>query len=392
MTRLLIYSHFFAPSTGGVETVVLALAKGLVELPAPFDVTVVTQTPAGDFQDETLPHRIVRNPALITLWKLIQEADLVHIAGTALPPMILSLLTGKPTVVEHHGFQSICPTGQLLLEPENTPCPGHFMAGRHRFCLRCQPKSAPFTSLRLWLLTFLRRRLCQQVSLNLVPTHWLGGLIQLPRTEAVPHGVSVTSSVREKASIKPANPKIVFIGRLVITKGVQILLEAARRLQEQQHTFDLVIVGDGPERGTLEKFCKDHQLTSLVSFLGEVPQASLDEVFSHARAVVVPSLGGEVFGMVIAENMARRLPLVASDLGAFIEVMGDAGISFKTGDATDLAAKLAPLLKQQDLADKLADTALQRAKQCFTQAEMINGHARIYHRMLGSSVLPETRS
>jgi len=63
--KLLIYSHFFAPSIGGVESAVLSLAGGLPELRIPngdpeFEVTLVTYTPAGDFDDRsqnTFPRR-----------------------------------------------------------------------------------------------------------------------------------------------------------------------------------------------------------------------------------------------------------------------------------------------------------------------------------------------
>ncbi len=65
--KLLLYTHFFAPSVGGVETIVLSLARGLAELRTVdnrprFELTVVAKTPAGDFDDGSLPFRVVRNP------------------------------------------------------------------------------------------------------------------------------------------------------------------------------------------------------------------------------------------------------------------------------------------------------------------------------------------
>src|SRR5271168_3217909 len=122
--KLLVYSHFFAPSIGGVETLVLSLSRGLAALRSPadttksadgptqrFEVTLVTQTPAADFDDRTLPFPVFRQPSLAQLWRLIRATDVLHIAGTALPPMVLGLLARKPVVVEHHGFQAICPNG-----------------------------------------------------------------------------------------------------------------------------------------------------------------------------------------------------------------------------------------------------------------------------------------
>src|SRR5208283_1347058 len=160
--KLLLYSHFFPPSVGGVESIVLSLARGLAELRTPeglpeFDLTLVTQTPAEDFDDRLLSFHVLRQPSLSQLLKMIRSFDIIHIAGPSLAPLLLGRLTRKPVVVEHHGFQTICPTGQLLIEPSGTPCPGHFMAGRHLECLRCRSDNKWLTSWKLWSLTFVRR-------------------------------------------------------------------------------------------------------------------------------------------------------------------------------------------------------------------------------------------
>src|SRR5271169_4532600 len=99
--KLLIYSHFFAPSVGGVETLVLSLARGLAGLRAAsgdpeFEITLVTQTHAGQFDDLSLPFRVVRQPTLIELWVLIRASRVVHVAGPALAPLILGLLARQP--------------------------------------------------------------------------------------------------------------------------------------------------------------------------------------------------------------------------------------------------------------------------------------------------------
>src|SRR5262249_22401130 len=151
--RLLLYSHYFAPSIGGVETVVRSLAEGLTGLRPPasagsFDLTVVTQTPAGEFDDSSLSFRVVRRPSLSVLRRVIASSDLVHVAGPALLPMLFAWLCGKAFLVEHHGFQTICPNGQLLIASSGAPCPGHFMNGRHTKCLQCNSQQGMLASLR----------------------------------------------------------------------------------------------------------------------------------------------------------------------------------------------------------------------------------------------------
>jgi glycosyltransferase involved in cell wall biosynthesis len=380
--KLLIYSHFFAPSIGGVETIVRSLARGLAGLldsngAREFEITLVTQTPAGSYDDSALPFRVVRQPRLFELWRLIRSCDVLHVAGPALAPLSLGLLSRKPVVIEHHGFQTICPNGQLLIEPVGTPCPGHFMAGRHSECLRCNSAAGWLSSGKLWLLTFVRRILCARAAANITPTEWLGGLLQLPRVTAIPHGLEFArpNSRREPPS---ARPVFAFLGRLVTTKGVRLLLDAARILRGQNRSFELLIIGDGPERAALEQFVRDSEFETQVHFAGHLDGEQLEAALARAFALVVPSIGGEVFGLVVAENMARSLPIVASDLGAFTEVLGDAGLTFHTSDAADLAAALARLLDDPSLAATLGQRARQRARTVYTLGNMIQSHAALY--------------
>jgi glycogen(starch) synthase len=387
--KLLFYSHFFAPSVGGVETIVLSIARGLAKVRdsngAPtFEIILVTQTPEGNYDDRALPFRTIRQPGFVQLWRLVRESDVVHVAGPALPPMVLALLSRKPVVVEHHGFQTICPNGQLLIEPARAPCPGHFMAGRQMECLRCNSGQGWLTSYKLWVLTFVRRLLCERAAANITPTQWLGGLLQLPRVAAIPHGLEAVDPVSRSAP-RSSTPVIAFLGRLVTTKGVQVLFEATRILREQNRSFELLIIGDGPERASLEQFARDSQLTPMVRFVGRLGGEEMEVALARAAAVVVPSLGGEVFGLVVAENMLRGLPVVASDLGAFTEVLGEAGLTFRTGDASDLAGALARLLDDPALATKLGKRARQRVLDFCDQRRMVESHANVYRRVLSKT-------
>jgi glycosyltransferase involved in cell wall biosynthesis len=384
--KLLIYSHFFAPSVGGVETLVLSLARGLAGLRSPsgdpeFEITLVTQTPADKFDDLSLRFRVVRQPTLIQLWDLIRASHVVHVAGPALAPLILGLLARKPIVIGHHGFQTICPNGQLLIEPSGTPCPGHFMAGRHGECLRCNAGQGWFASHKLWLLTFVRRFLCRRVSSNITPTTWLGELVQLPRVVAIPHGLEFVAAPLAYPSSASRLPVIAFQGRLVTTKGVGILFEAVCILLAQNREFKLLVIGDGPERASLERLSQEAPLAGHVRFAGRLSGAELDAALAHASVVVVPSLGGEVFGLVVAENMLRGLPVITSDLGAFVEVLGEGGITFHTGDAAALARELAQILDEPALATQLAQRARQRALEFCDFRRMLEAHARIYRQV-----------
>jgi glycogen(starch) synthase len=384
--KLLIYSHSFAPNIGGIETIVMSLARGLAGWQGSngrrFEITLATQTPARECDDQDLPFAVVRQPRFGRLWGLIRAADVIHVAGPALAPLLLAKLARKPFVVEHHGFQTICPNGQLVIEPSNTPCPGHFMAGNHGACLRCQRVRGWPASVKLWALTFVRRMLSRRASANLAPTRWLQGLLHLPNSMYAPHGLEsgTLQAVRKQTLAEPL--VIAFQGRLVSTKGASLLLEAVEILGSQKHSFKVLIVGDGPERAALQKRVEESKLADQVQLFGSLPPAELEAVLSGADVVVVPSLGGEVFGLVVAENMLRGIPVVASNLGALAEVIGDAGLTFRTGSAAELAQELAKLLMDRELGRRLGNLARQRVLHEYSRNSMIEGHARIYERII----------
>jgi len=110
----LIYSHFFTPSVGGVETITLSLARGLAELRdssgAPqFETTLVTQTPSANYDDRAnafapFARRVSFNSG--SSFAQVTSARRRSRSRTPVP----GLLARKPVVVEHHGFQTIVPT------------------------------------------------------------------------------------------------------------------------------------------------------------------------------------------------------------------------------------------------------------------------------------------
>ena len=382
--KLLIYSHFFAPSIGGVESIVQSLAAGLSGVVGPrgvpeFEVIVVTQTSREQFDDEVLPFRVIRRPGRLALFRLIRECDIVHVSGPALLPLALATVLGKPAVLEHHGFQAICPNGQLFVESSHATCPGHFMAGRHLRCLRCNSDQGRIASARMWVLTFIRRFFAARVQANISPTNWLAGMLHVPRTVPIPHGLE-TWRVPHRESVRRDQPLIVYQGRLVSTKGADILLQAASALLEQGYAIELLLIGDGPERARLESLAARPPLTGKVRFAGRLSPDDLERQLSQATVVVVPSLAGEVFGLVVAENMLRAVPLIVSDLGAFVEVAGDSCAVFRTGDASDLSRRLKSLLDDPGQRTAMGIAARRRVLEMFSIDKMVERHAELYRR------------
>jgi len=385
--RILIYAHAFAPKIGGAETVVFSLARGLTGLQLVgeaklLETTLATSTAAGDMDDTALGFRVVRQPGVVRLLKLFRQAEVIHLAGPTHLPLFLGWLMRKRIVVEHHGFQAVCPNGQLFYEPARCLCPGHFMAGRHLECLSCNEKYGRIKSFKMWLLTFSRRRLCELISANVAPTDWLSNVLRLPRTTLIPHGLAPADANGQPSKDRVKPPTFAFLGRLVGTKGVDILISAAHRLKQQGYIFRVKIIGDGPDRETLQRKVAIGGLSGCMEFLGYLPDERIQEALSGTVAFVMPSLAGEVFGLVAAENMLRGRLVIASDIGALREVVGEAGLLFPPGDEIALAQCMRLVLEDVSLVAALQKKALERARVLFDEALMVRKHLALYRRLV----------
>lgn len=382
--KLLIYAHSWAPAIGGVEATTQTLAEGLSgsldgRLTDPIKVTLVTLTPAAGMDDSAFCFRVVRRPSLWKLVKLIRSADIVHLAGPALVPLGIGWLFKKRIVLEHHGFQSICPNGQLFYELDESQCPGHFMAHSYQKCLGCNSKNGKLRSLAILLSTFPRRWLCRRVLINVFPTEWLGRVLQLNPGVRIYHGISDSES--PLVNIDPSVPTFTFLGRLVSTKGAHVLLKAAHALRNEGFRIRINIVGRGPEREVLEKLSKDLDLENHVRFLGYASAGQLREILASTSAVVVPSLAGEVFGLVVLENMLRSRCLIVSDIPSFRELISDTGLLFQAGNASALASCMRQIVETPSLGVSFGLAARNRAVKLFSLESMLQEHVSVYRKL-----------
>jgi glycogen(starch) synthase len=385
--KVLIYTHGFAPKVGGVETYVTLLAEGLAERAV--QVTLVTPTPAGGMDDTKLSFRVVRQPSTAEIWHQLQDADIVHLAGPCLRPMLLGLALRKRIVVEHHGYQAVCPNGLLLEEPANAICPGHFMAHRYHKCLRCEATSVGWTkSVFELLLSFLRRWACKWVALNLPISHHLQKRIRLPRSRVVYYGITDLQrdtkpfhEERDKSGMPSAT--VAYVGRLVKEKGLPVLLQAARQLKTAGSGLRLKIIGDGPERANLQESVIVLGIDKEVDFTGQLQGDGLQAALEDVSAVVMPSLWEETAGLAAIEHMMRARIVIGSNIGGLGEVIADAGLRFPAGDAAALASCLQRVVDDPSLVRVLGSKARERALRFFLQQRMISEHLGLYRELLG---------
>lgn len=378
--KVLIYSHAFAPQVGGIETFTMYLATGLAHLHGadetpPFEVTVVTQTLGG--QDETSSRNnftVVRRPGAQMLWSLIRHSDTVLLAGPAILPLLFSLIQRKHTIVSHHGYQSICPNGMLFHFPSQQSCPGHFAAGRYLECVKCNEPQDKFTgSARLLCLTFVRRALSRLANSNVAVSQHVSGRIALPSTLVIRNGVPASQTV--SATVDPATDgtiRFAYVGRLVTEKGVNVLIDAARILRDRGCPFEVLIIGDGPERQALEAQAWSLQLGGHVQFVGFLFGTNLQQALSGVSALVMPSICEDAAPFSALEQMMQGRLIIGSKIGGLAEEIGEAGLTFPAGSASGLADQMQKVAEKPELIGLLGKQALDRALSGYTLGRMIS--------------------
>lgn len=139
--------------------------------------------------------------------------------------------------------------------------------------------------------------------------------------------------------------QILGVGRLVPRKGFDVLIRAVAMLPSLL-PFEVVLVGDGPERETLESLARSLGVAERVQFVGSVPYNALPARYAEADIYVLSS-HAEGMPLVVLEAMATGLPIVATDVQGIRELVADGvnGWRFPVNDAEALAAYLARLIE-----------------------------------------------
>jgi len=177
----------------------------------------------------------------------------------------------------------------------------------------------------------------------------------------IPNGVA-TKRFR-KADPLPGWPgtggSIGFLGRDEPRKGLHVLLKAFEILAPERPQLRLLIAGgSGDAEEQLHKV--PVHLRDRITLLGAVSDEDKVRMLHSVDVFCSPNTGGESFGIVTAEAMAAGVPIVASDIDAFRQVLrnGEAGELFATGDAGDLARAAARLLDDPARRAALSNAAL----------------------------------
>jgi colanic acid/amylovoran biosynthesis glycosyltransferase len=139
----------------------------------------------------------------------------------------------------------------------------------------------------------------------------------------------------------PDTPRFVCVGRLSEEKGQMLLLEAVARVAAKHIPIELVLVGDGPLRGELEKLIEKYQLGAQIRITGWISNKQVRDEIVCARALVLPSFS-EGLPVVIMEAMALRRPVLTTFIAGIPELVhsGENGWLFPAGSVDELTNAL----------------------------------------------------
>ncbi len=164
--------------------------------------------------------------------------------------------------------------------------------------------------------------------------------------------------------------QILFVGRLVEKKGLDLLLSSMVRLRADGINLTLKIVGDGPLGEQYKNFVRENLEEGVVDFIGAVPAEILSTYYKESTLLVVPSKKAkdgdqEGLGLVVIEAMACGCPVLVSDHAAFKDTVQDmkTGVVFSLDNPEDISRKIQFLITNDDLRKQLTVNGLKKSNE-----------------------------
>ena len=351
-------AKLYPPAGGGMETVLRDLCDGTAE---DWNVRVV----AANVRSETVRERC--GDVDVSRVAAFGQAASVPLC----PSLPLELWRHRADCVVLHEPNPIAGTSLFL----HTPAP-RLVVWHHSDLVR--PRWAPPTYGRIVQRALYRRADCVIVSSPALAAG--SALIRHARRVAViPFGITleryeqvdaVSRSKADRVVAAVPGPRMLFVGRLVDYKGLEVLLDAMGRCQGS-----LVIVGEGPLEGALRALVTEKRLGGRVLFAGRVSDADLPAFYQACDLFVLPSIvRTEAFGVVQIEAMAAGRPVVSTNLPTGVPWVNQDGISglvVTPGDSVALGDALRRVLDDGALRRRLGEGARRRAQAMFSRERMV---------------------
>lgn len=345
--RILHLNPYFIPYSGGIERRIWGLSKELVK--SGHEVSVLTSLLPGTAPEETVDGIHIRR----------LESKFYDIANYN-PPFLTTkgiaeaIREMEPDVIDFHyrwapdytrSVRKVRKDTPVVFTFHNTFGEGEGLQGRISYLS---------DSIFKWFLRQCDLVVCisQFIRRDLERRR-----IPPEKLRVVYNGIDPTPD-DELARLRAAAPQgggpyAVFVGRLVRTKGVSVLVEAARDVKSP---LKFVICGQGPEAEALAGQAADFGVADRFDFRGFTEERTKRELLAGAALLVHPATF-ESFGISILEAMDLACPVVGTSVGGVPEVVGDAGTLVRPGDPRALAEAIDQVAGDGGKIERLASLA-----------------------------------
>lgn len=265
------------------------------------------------------------------------KPDIVHIHNLypLVSPSVIEACAERdvPVVLRCPNYRLECPAGVLMRQGKIcTLCSG----GNEYWCALTNCRGSILESVAIATRNMLARMggLFRHVSVFVPPSTFVKSRLIAAgfpedRIRVVPNVVPVPKFCADASK----GQYVAFAGRLSAEKGIETLLEAAKRVPN----IPVRIAGEGPLDGALRAVAPSN-----VIFVGRLAGDALAAFYANARMAIVPSRWYETFGLVAAEAMSYGVPVIATNMAGLAEIVDDGttGFLFHAGDAATLAARI----------------------------------------------------
>jgi len=210
---------------------------------------------------------------------------------------------------------------------------------------------------RIW------RRVSVGVAVSEAAASFLRRAVDDAALEIVPNGVDVGAFAEAEPRVDlPAGRRILWVNRLDAQKGFPIAVAALSKVLAEVPDAVLVVVGEGKDREALGLLTES--VRARVDMRGAVPNEQVPSFHAACEAFVSPAVGQESFGIALVEAMAAGLPVIATDIPGYREVVSDGveGLLVPPRDPEALAAGLVRVLTEPELAVRLGEAGRERAR------------------------------
>lgn len=205
--------------------------------------------------------------------------------------------------------------------------------------------------------------------------------------EVIPYTVSLPTAPERAEGAATGAPRefaVVFVGRLVERKGVDVLLRAVAAMTTTRPVL-VHVVGDGPERAALERLAEETGIGSRTRFHGRVSDDALQAMYATASAVVLPAVvdargDTEGLGVVLLEAMNWGVPVIASAAGGITDIVQteETGLLVSPGDPIALAHALDRLAADPALGSRLGRAGREHLRHNFTWDSIVARWLAVY--------------